>query len=529
MIRRIQFAKAHRTFSMGFTMIELLVAIAVIGILASLVIVSYRNIRSSAIDVGVQSDLDSLDGLQADFGLKNNTGGKAWYSPSGLDTDLNFTPSPGNVIDVVVSSTEYCIRGYNVDGNKNSINNAFIKESTPGICGSISPSSIALSDVTPTTWSQISVGQQHMCAVANNARAYCWGLNDHGQLGNNSTTNSSVPVAVSTSGALSGKTITSISAGTNTTCAVASDGNAYCWGDNAFGQLGNNSTTDSSVPVAVSRTGVLSGKTALSTSSGFSTSCVIASDSRPYCWGDNAFGQLGNNTTTDSLVPVAVTMTGVLSGKTINMLANSNNRVCVLASDSNAYCWGGGTSGQLGTNVAAHSYVPIAVYTAGVLSGKSVGSISYGVDSHSCVIASDANLYCWGLNTSGQVGNNSTANALAPVAVIQGAYSGKSVNMVSTGSNASCIIASDNKPYCWGDNQYGQLGNNSVTDSMIPVAVTTTGGLNGKTSVVVSTGNRNSCVLASDSELYCWGDNATGQLGNGTTAGSRVPILVNNP
>jgi len=129
----------------GFTIVELLIVIVVIGILASIVIISYTNIQSSARDNSVLSDLDALDGIQTDYGNKNGVAGKAWYSGNGLDASLNFTPSPGDVIDVVINSTDYCIRGYNIGGSKNKISNSYTKESSPGVCATIPASGAAIS------------------------------------------------------------------------------------------------------------------------------------------------------------------------------------------------------------------------------------------------------------------------------------------------------------------------------------------------------------------------------------------------
>ena len=153
---------------------------------------------------------------------------------------------------------------------------------------------------------QISAGGSHTCAIAPDNDAYCWGSGSSGKLGNSSTTNSSVPVAVSTTGVLAGKTIKQISAGGSHTCVIASDNKAYCWGSGSSGQLGNSSTTNSSVPVAVSTTGVLAGKTIKQISVGNSYTCAIASDNKAYCWGYNHRLQLGDNSTNNSSVPVSV-------------------------------------------------------------------------------------------------------------------------------------------------------------------------------------------------------------------------------
>ena len=154
---------------------------------------------------------------------------------------------------------------------------------------------------------QIGSGEgSRACAISLSNRAYCWGSGSSGQLGNNSTTNSSIPVAVNTTGVLAGKAIKQISTGFSHTCAIASDDKAYCWGSGSSGQLGNNSTTNSSIPVAVNTTGVLAGKTIKQISAGTSHTCAIASDDKAYCWGSGSFGALGNNSAANSSVPVRV-------------------------------------------------------------------------------------------------------------------------------------------------------------------------------------------------------------------------------
>lgn len=135
----------NRLVTSGFTIIELTIVIAVIGILATIVIVSYNNIQGQARDKSVQSDLDTLDGIETDYGTKNNVAGLAWYSGSGINASLNFTPSPGDVVDVVINSTDYCIRGYNLTASTyNKISTAAIKESTAGVCSSLAASAAAI-------------------------------------------------------------------------------------------------------------------------------------------------------------------------------------------------------------------------------------------------------------------------------------------------------------------------------------------------------------------------------------------------
>ena len=377
---------------------------------------------------------------------------------------------------------------------------------------------------------QSSASFYHSCAIVLNGRAYCWGSGNSGKLGNGSTASSRVPVAVNTSGVLAGKTIKQISAGENHTCAIASDNRAYCWGSNKNGQLGNGSTADSRVPVAVNTSGVLVGKTIKQMSVEFSTSCVVASDNRAYCWGSNKNGQLGNGSTADSRVPVAVNTSGVLVGKTIKEVTTGGFHTCALDTSSKMYCWGLNSSGRLGGGLTSIlSNVPVAVNMSGALAGKTIKQMSTGYSS-TCAIASDNRAYCWGSGNNGQLGNGSTADSRVPVAVnTSGVLVGKTIKQILAGGDHGCVVASDDKMYCWGLNNNGELGNNSSVNSSVPVAVNTDGVLAGKTIRQMSAGFSSTCAVDSGYGIYCWGYNSNGQLGNNSTNNSRVPTYVYVP
>jgi prepilin-type N-terminal cleavage/methylation domain-containing protein len=142
-------------FQNGFTLIEIIIAVAVIGILATITFVSYGALRKNAVDASLQSDLKNLFSLVDKYGIQNNVKGKAWYSGSGIDADYNFTPSTGNVIDVVVDGTGFCIRGYNTKGSFSSIGSAAIKESVAGKCSVLVASASAQAASLGTlTWTQ---------------------------------------------------------------------------------------------------------------------------------------------------------------------------------------------------------------------------------------------------------------------------------------------------------------------------------------------------------------------------------------
>jgi len=368
---------------------------------------------------------------------------------------------------------------------------------------------------------QISTGGLTTCAIATNGMAYCWGLNMYGQLGNNSTVDSPVPVPVG--GALAGKSIKQIVAsGTMYACAIAADNTAYCWGDGGAGSLGNNSYAGSSVPVPVG--GALAGKSVKQISTMGQHTCAIDTVGQAYCWGPGYDGQLGageRGPTGSSNVPVAVG--GALAGKPIKQISAGAAHTCAIAADDTAYCWGVNLFGALGNNSTADSSVPVPV--GGALAGKPIKQISAGFR-YTCAIAADDTAYCWGFGGSGRLGNNSTADSSVPVPV-GGVLAGKPIKQISAGGYSTCAIAADDMAYCWGA-AAGALGNNSTADSSVPVPVG--GALAGKPIKQISvSGGFTACAIAADDTAYCWGDNSAGQLGNGFNTTSKVPVAVVRP
>ena len=508
--------------SKGYTIVELILVIALIGILSAIAMTSYGEITKRVAVAQLKNDL-----LGAAASMEKSKSLHSKYPdtlPTGFkfNSDTQFSGVGGLTTFSIGNGTDYCIEASSTKRSDIGI----FSISSYGSSTTINNGSCA---VALSLLSSFSISQKGSCSVAMDNKVYCWGDNELGQLGNGMDYPSGT-VAVDMTGVLSGKTIKSIASGIYHTCAIASDDKAYCWGWNTNGQLGNGSTETSYFPVAVDMSGVLSGKTIKSISAGSNFTCVIASDDRPYCWGSGANKQLGNNSTENSSVPVEVDMSGALTGKIVKSISLGEAHSCVIASDNNTYCWGWNSSGQMGDNTLTGKAYPVAVVT-GALGGKTVKSISAGAR-HTCVIASDDFAYCWGANGSGQVGDNSTSTRLSPAAVVTGALGGKTVKSISAGGVSTCVIASDDYAYCWGFNTYGNLGNNSTTQSLVPVEVDRSGVLSGKTikslySGKLYSGYYYSCAIATDNRGYCWGIDFLNNLGGyESTYQSLVPIIV---
>ena len=374
----------------------------------------------------------------------------------------------------------------------------------------------------------LSVGDTHTCGITTSSQAYCWGGNSGGRLGNNSTTNSSVPVAVAQGAVPAGVSLESIGVGQYASCAIGSDGEAYCWGTNTYGQLGNNSTANSSVPVAVAQGAVPAGVKFVHINGGQHHMCALGSNGKAYCWGINGSGQLGNNSTANSSVPVAVAQGAVPNGVKFVSLVTKLFSTCALGSDSKAYCWGqNGSQGTLGTGNTSGALTPVAVTQGAMPVGVNFKYLSVGGSYHVCGVATNDWIYCWGDNSNAQLGTGNTTNALSPVAVTQGVIpAGTKIERIEAGYANTCAISTINKAYCWGFGANGQLGNGANTNSSTPVAVSQGSIPAGVDIKNIYVGTYHVCALSLQSKAYCWGYNASGQVGNNTTTNASVPAAV---
>jgi alpha-tubulin suppressor-like RCC1 family protein len=311
----------------------------------------------------------------------------------------------------------------------------------------------------------------------------------------------------------------SMSVGQNHVCTVSA-GVAYCWGDGMFGVLGDGSGMDRNVATAVDTSGPLAGKTVVKIAAGAATTCALDSAGASYCWGLNNDGQLGDGTTTNTLAPVAVS-TGLAFASITTMRSHS----CALTAAGAAHCWGDNVSGGLGDGTTVASLTPVATTMTGI-AGGGFSQISAG-SFYTCALSIAGTAYCWGDNGNGYLGDGTTTNSSTPVAVdVSGALAGKTLVKISSDWSHTCALDTDGVAYCWGENTSGELGDGTTTDRTSPVAVNITGVLAGKTLVDIDAGFSHTCAIDSTGQAYCWGANGSGGLGNGTTVDSPVPVIV---
>jgi alpha-tubulin suppressor-like RCC1 family protein len=368
-----------------------------------------------------------------------------------------------------------------------------------GLGDGVNSSSITAINISGLTSgvASISAGALHTCALTTSGGVKCWGANYAGQLGNGTTTASSTPVDVS--GLTSG--VTAVSAGGNHACALTTGGGVKCWGSNGSGELGDGSTTQRTTPVDVS--GLTSGVAAI-TLGGAHSCAIITATGGLKCWGYNAYGQVGDGSTTSRNTPVDVT--GLTSGVAAVSLGGESS--CALTTSGGMRCWGRNIYSQLGDGTTTQRTTSVNV--TGLTSG--VSAISVG-DQHACALTTSGGMKCWGRNSSGQVGDNSTSTRTTPVDV-SGLTSGVLSILAATNTGShSCALVAGNEMRCWGDNASGQLGDGFKTLRPTPSDVSIiTSGL-----AKIINGGSFGCAITTAGGAKCWGYNGQGQLGDGTT------------
>jgi alpha-tubulin suppressor-like RCC1 family protein len=282
----------------------------------------------------------------------------------------------------------------------------------------------------------------HSCALLTSGSVKCWGRNSDGQLGDGTTTPRTTPVAVKKLPSVIG-----IGVGKDLGCAYSAAGSVYCWGR----------VTNKKVNLTAVQVKNLSRVASLAVGKGFA--CALTGGGTVKCWGKNNQGQLGNGGSTDSLTPV--TVTGLSSG--VLAISASGDFACALTSASSAKCWAENDHGQLGDGTTIQRHVPVAVQSP----GTDLVAITVGAN-HACTLSRTSAVRCWGRNEYGELGNGTTVESHLAVDVLG---LGGGVVAISAGASGHfvCALTDAGRVRCWGRNQYGQLGDGTKADKPLPV------------------------------------------------------------
>lgn len=348
------------------------------------------------------------------------------------------------------------------------------------------------------------------CGVTTDALVFCWGGNFQGELGDPERPSGHHPRMVV------GRTrVRSVTAGGAHACALDEDGTAWCWGSAQSGQLGAGFFGGSHPPSRI-----LSEIPFRDVSAGNAHTCGITFAGTPFCWGSGGSGQLGAEGVAlcsfgkgagvpCSRIPIAVSGLDELQ-----VISAGGVHTCGLDLQGAATCWGANSTGQLGLGTVSDSVgSPTNVDTQLRFERISSGG------SHSCAVTGAGEIYCWGNNRIGQLGDGSPGNRTLPVAVV----STERFTMVKAGFDHTCALTETGIAYCWGGNRDGQLGDGSGDQSpkLVPTLVAVVPALQS-----ISAGATHSCGLGVDGIAYCWGQNDSGQLGAEAGDPSWLPIRV---
>ena len=358
----------------------------------------------------------------------------------------------------------------------------------------------------------------HVLALKSNGAVVAWGNNAAGQLGDGTTTQQASPVAVSGLGAGSG--VTALATGGAYSLALKSDGSVLSWGSNSLGQLGDGTFTPARfTPVPVSGLGPGSGVIAIT--AGGAASMALKSDGTALSWGSNSNGQLGSDAANACCSATPLLVTGLAGG---TRLAAGNNHALAVTSSGGVLSWGQNGAGQLGKNSIDANPFPTGTFGGTVASAP----LTSGGSNFSLALKSDGTVRSWGSNTTGQLGDGFLDNTLDGTAVQVRSSAGTGfltgITAIAAGNTHSVALQSDGTVWTWGNNANGQIGDGTNTTRLLPVQVSGFGPGSGV--VAVSAGNNHNLALKLDGSVWAWGGNVVGQLGDGTTTPGFTPVPV---
>lgn len=349
-------------------------------------------------------------------------------------------------------------------------------------------------------YSQVAAGFVHTCAIATGGAAYCWGNNDYSQLGSRDGTEacggrpcSTTPMAVA--GDLR---FTTLASGWVQNCGITISRRTYCWGGgsiSSMGYLGDGTVRQSSTPVEVRTDSVF-----VSVTVGDGHACGLTAGGVALCWGQNTWGQVGDGTTEDRPLPVPVS-----TSLRFRSLSAGAYHVCGITTSNDAYCWGDNRWGELGAGEVAYNSVSAFARTPVKVGGGPFTAVAAGWE-HTCGLSTQGVALCWGRNDDAkQLGDDSPVTHRGTPGPVTGVLR---FTELSVGALSTCGRTVDDAMYCWGGDYYGALGNGETASHGVGHPVRTLGGPFQR----VAIGQSHACAIARDSRLWCWGDQSAGQF-----------------
>lgn len=349
---------------------------------------------------------------------------------------------------------------------------------------------------------QIAPGWVHSCALSKQGGIFCWGNNTFGQLGNGSQKDNATPLEVSYRPLAKGAISVAVSGGAS--CAVNRAGGIYCWGINDSGELGDGTTKMRLTPDLVKGIAAPAVKVAM----GLKHACALLATGEVQCWGANTYRQLGAGSSAD--VELHAHDVVDVEGPFVDISAGAYHS-CALTKAGAVRCWGKDFAKPTLDELLNTQY-PVSGLETGVL------SLASG-PGHACVVSTKKKARCWGDNREGQLGDGNTTSRATPSTAKTGM---SEIVAVTAGGAHSCALTAAGSVWCWGNNQHGQQGNSRFSLKHSPTRVPN---MPDQVSAVTA-GGTHVCVLTQAGEVFCWGGNKYGQLGDGSKETRLTPVIV---
>ena len=353
-------------------------------------------------------------------------------------------------------------------------------------------------ECTPGCSASVEAGGTFTCAWEVGGQASCWGSNGSGELGDGNLTPTSWPVQVRYI-----YDVTDLAAGKSHACAATGYGTVECWGENDAGQVGDGSDDDRTSPIAIGPFP----DTVISLAAGDAHTCARLVGGQLWCWGDNRLGQLGSEgeetRSFPALVPGMVDAIGVAMGE---------GHTCANDGNGDVWCWGYNGYGQLGDGTFTSHAAPRRAGSATL--GGATQIVAGG--SHTCAVTENRDVWCWGANYSGQIGDGAASGSSVPRRLDLA-----NVLELSAGMSHTCALVGDGSVWCWGANADGQLGDGTRQNRSVPTRVADL-----EEVVEITAGMAHSCARTLDGRVRCWGSNSAGQLGDGSFDSTPAPVAA---
>jgi uncharacterized repeat protein (TIGR02543 family) len=459
-------------------------------------------------------NIDYGSGITIPNGVRAGYSFVGWYIDSSMENEFSLSTMPAENITLYAkwSINSYTLKYFSKDNNL-SIGGIILDRDDQIILTSL--------------------GGSFSAALSEKGRVFIWGSNEVGNLGDGTQIGKNQPIEITNRIPLEEfDKITSLVMGGSFSAALSNSGRVFMWGSNMIGQLGDGTQIDRNTPIEItSRFGMSFDDKIISLSLGGIFTAALSFRGRVFTWGYNNNAQLGDGTIIDKFTPREITQRFPLSNdETITMITTGGSHSGALSSKGRVFTWGNNSSGQLGNGTTFIDSSPREITSRFNLETEnSIKLINFGASS-SMALSELGRVYAWGNNENGQLGDGTTINRSTPKEITSyfGPLLQDKISMIVTKSNSSSALSSNGKVFFWGENDYGQIGNGTNFNSNLPIDISNsiTLPLSFDSFKLIAIGTSHSALLSESGNLYLWGYNFWGNLGDGTSLNKTTPFEI---